>query len=93
MNTLQVTGIKRFSGYHLKMIALITMLIDHIAAVVIWRIYAESFHITASMSVLSLCYVNELDINRLSPKTTLNCSRLGQTICIYFGTHITSSVR
>lgn len=36
---------KRFTGYHLKLIALITMAIDHIAAVVIWRIYAASFGI------------------------------------------------
>lgn len=40
---------KSFSGYHLKMIALITMLIDHIAAVVILRIYNASFSITGSM--------------------------------------------
>lgn len=39
------------TGYHLKMIALITMLIDHIAAVLIWRIYVGSFHITASMQM------------------------------------------
>ncbi len=42
---------KGFSGYHLKMIALITMLIDHIAAVVIWRVYAASFRITGSMQI------------------------------------------
>ena len=40
-----------FSGYHLKMIALITMLIDHIAAVVIWRVYVASFRITGSMQL------------------------------------------
>lgn len=40
-----------FTGYHLKMIALVTMLIDHIAAVAIWRIYVGSFHITASMQM------------------------------------------
>ena len=33
----------RYSGYHLKLIALITMLIDHIAAVPIWRLYSASF--------------------------------------------------
>ena len=42
---------KGFSGYHLKMIALITMLIDHIAAVVIWRIYKASFALTASIQL------------------------------------------
>jgi len=42
---------KRFTGYHLKMIALITMLIDHIAAVLIWRVYVASFSITASMQL------------------------------------------
>lgn len=36
---------KGFTGYHLKLIALITMAIDHLAAVVIWRIYAASFGI------------------------------------------------
>ena len=42
---------KNFTGYHLKMIALITMLIDHIAAVVIWRTYIGSFYITADMQM------------------------------------------
>ena len=42
---------KSLTGYHLKLIALITMLIDHIAAVVIWRIYIASFRITASMQL------------------------------------------
>lgn len=42
---------KGLSGYHLKMIALITMLIDHIAAVVIWRVYVASFSITGSMQL------------------------------------------
>lgn len=42
---------KRITGYHLKMIALITMLIDHIGAVLIWRVYAASFRITASMQL------------------------------------------
>ena len=51
MNTLQKTSINRISGYHLKMIALITMLIDHVAAVVIWRTYVASFRITASMQL------------------------------------------
>ena len=36
---------KGFTGYHLKLIAHITMAIDHLAAVVIWRIYAASFGI------------------------------------------------
>lgn len=40
---------KHFSGYHLKMIALVTMLIDHVAAVLIWRVYAASFRITGTM--------------------------------------------
>ncbi len=42
---------KGFTGYHLKLIALITMLIDHIAAVVIWRVYVASFRITGSMQL------------------------------------------
>ena len=42
---------KNISGYHLKMIALITMLIDHIAAVVIWRVYVASFRISARMQM------------------------------------------
>lgn len=41
----------KLSGYHLKMIALITMLVDHIAAVLIWRVYKESFVITGSMQL------------------------------------------
>ena len=40
---------KKLTGYHLKLIALITMLIDHIAAVVIWRAYVASFAITDTM--------------------------------------------
>lgn len=48
---MQTFQINRFTGYHLKLIALITMLIDHIAAVVIWRIYAASYHITATMQL------------------------------------------
>ena len=40
---------KSLSGYHLKMIALITMFIDHVAAVLIWRTYVASYSITASM--------------------------------------------
>lgn len=46
-----MTGNKSLSGYHLKLIALITMLIDHIAAVVIWRVYSASYRITASMQL------------------------------------------
>ena len=42
---------KILTGYHLKMIALITMLVDHIAAVVIWRMYVASFSITGSMQL------------------------------------------
>ncbi len=42
---------RRLTGYHLKLIALITMFIDHIAAVVIWRVYAASYRITASMQL------------------------------------------
>lgn len=42
---------KSLTGYHLKLIALITMLIDHIAAVVLWRLYKASFGITASMQL------------------------------------------
>ena len=37
------------TGYHLKMIALVTMFIDHVAAVVIWRFYEASYHITEAM--------------------------------------------
>ncbi|MBR3811513.1 MAG: conjugal transfer protein TraX [Agathobacter sp.] len=42
---------KSLTGYHLKLIALITMLIDHIAAVLIIQIYRESYHITATMQL------------------------------------------
>lgn len=42
---------KKITGYHLKWIALITMLVDHIAAVLIWRTYVASFRITGSMQV------------------------------------------
>ncbi len=41
----------RLSGYHLKLIALITMLIDHIGAILIWRIYAASYSLTGSMYI------------------------------------------
>ena len=40
-----------FTGFHLKMIALITMFIDHVATVVIWRIYVASYRITGSMQI------------------------------------------
>lgn len=42
---------KQFTGYNLKIIALITMFIDHIAAVLIWRVYVASYRITASMQL------------------------------------------
>lgn len=42
---------KSLTGYHLKLIALITMAIDHIAAVLIWRLYVASYSITASMQL------------------------------------------
>lgn len=42
---------KSLSGYHLKLIALITMAIDHFAAVVIWRVYTASYRITANMQL------------------------------------------
>lgn len=42
---------KKLTGYHLKLIALITMLVDHIAAVFIWRVYVASFHLTASLQL------------------------------------------
>lgn len=44
-NIIQNKGI---SGYHLKMIALVTMLIDHIGAVVIWRLLEGTYTIRAS---------------------------------------------
>ena len=47
LKTNNTTG---FTGYHLKMIALITMLIDHIAAVVIWRVYVASYA-TSNISI------------------------------------------
>mgnify|MGYP003300503268 CR=1 FL=1 len=46
-----IIQMKGFSGYHLKMIALITMLIDHIGAVVLWRLFEASYRITASMQM------------------------------------------
>ncbi len=42
---------KKLTGYHLKWIALITMLVDHIGAVLIWRVYVASYSITASMQL------------------------------------------
>lgn len=44
-----MTTNKSLTGYHLKLIALITMLIDHIGAVLIWRVYVASYQITASL--------------------------------------------
>lgn len=42
---------KSLTGYHLKLIALITMFIDHVAAVLIWRIYVASYQVTAGMPI------------------------------------------
>ena len=42
---------KRVTGYTLKMIALITMLVDHVAAVLLWRMYVASYKITGSMQL------------------------------------------
>ena len=42
---------KKLTGYHLKLIALITMLVDHVAAVFIWRVYVASFQLTASLQL------------------------------------------
>ena len=39
----------KFNGYHLKMIALITMVIDHVAAVVLWDLYMASYDIRGGM--------------------------------------------
>lgn len=50
-NIVQITKGKGLTGCHLKLIALITMLIDHIAAVVIWRVYVASFYISGAMQV------------------------------------------
>ncbi len=46
-----MTENRSLTGYHLKLIALVTMLVDHIAAVVIWRVYVASFSITATMQL------------------------------------------
>lgn len=46
-----MTANKKLTGYHLKLIALITMCIDHIAAVLVWRLYVASYRITASMQL------------------------------------------
>ena len=42
---------KSLTGYHLKLIALITMLIDHIALVVIMPVYMASYRVTGSMQL------------------------------------------
>lgn len=42
---------KNLTGYHLKLIALITMLIDHIALVVIMPVYMASYRVTGSMQL------------------------------------------
>ena len=49
LSFLQAVKIGKFTGYHLKMIALITMVIDHVAAVVLWRLYKASFDIRGGM--------------------------------------------
>lgn len=46
-----MTENRKLTGYHLKLIALVTMLIDHLAAVVLWRVYVASFQITGSMQL------------------------------------------
>lgn len=46
-----MVGKNCFTGYDLKLIALITMFIDHVAAVLIWRLYAASYSITANMQL------------------------------------------
>lgn len=53
METQEILPVKAkgFTGYHLKMIALITMCIDHVGAVLLWRIYAASYRITGSMQI------------------------------------------
>lgn len=51
MKQTNIMQIKNVSGYHLKMIALVTMLIDHIGAVVIWRVLQASHRVTASMQM------------------------------------------
>ncbi len=40
---------RKLTGYHLKIIALVTMFIDHIAAVIIWRLYVASYDIRGGM--------------------------------------------
>lgn len=47
---LQAIKTGQFTGYHLKMIALITMVVDHIAAVLLWRLYTASFDIQEGMN-------------------------------------------
>ena len=51
-NITQIGKTTGFTGYHLKLIALITMLIDHIAAVVIWRVYVASFSVVDTVQTV-----------------------------------------
>lgn len=46
---LQAVKTGKFTSYHLKMIALITMVIDHVAAVLLWRLYKASYDIRGGM--------------------------------------------
>uniref|UniRef100_UPI004057A3D8 TraX family protein n=1 Tax=Agathobacter sp. TaxID=2021311 RepID=UPI004057A3D8 len=47
-NIIETKGI---SGYHLKMIALVTMFIDHVGATILWRLFQASYKITAAMQM------------------------------------------
>lgn len=51
---IRVKSIDGLTGYHLKMIALITMLIDHIAAVLIWRVYVASYAISGRVQLATI---------------------------------------
>lgn len=41
---------KKFNGYHLKLIALVTMFVDHVAAVVVWRLLSASYIVRPGMA-------------------------------------------